>query len=97
MDLRMSVKHLGASCGYPPLLRWGSGIDQTKFSGVSSRSLYVRNLVVVWLFAEAQKLTEVALAQRGAKVLPFGLDLLETYIFTMYGQASCGIASQKRP
>ena len=59
MDLRMSVKHLGASCGYPPLLRWGSGIDQTKFSGVSSRSLYVRNLVVVWLFAEAQKLTEV--------------------------------------
>lgn len=40
---------------------WGSGIDQTKFSGVSSRSLYV---------------------------LPFGLDLLETYIFTMYGQVT---------
>ena len=38
-----------------------------------------------------------SLAQCGAKVLPFGLDLLETYIFTMYGQASCGIASQKRP
>ena len=39
----------------------------------------------------ALRSSEAALTQCGAKVLPFGLDLLQTYIFTMYGQASCGI------
>ena len=82
---------------WAPLLRWGSGIDQSKFSGVSSRSLYVRTLVAGSGGLVVGRSSEAALAQCGAKVLPFGLDLLQTYIFTMYGQASCGIAAQKRP
>ncbi|CAK8999684.1 unnamed protein product [Durusdinium trenchii] len=39
---------------------FGSGIDQSKFSGVQSRSLYVQ---------------------------PFALEPLDTYIFTVFGQA----------
>lgn len=61
---------------------WGAGVPQTKFSGTGSRSLYASAQVLGLGFSSWEAYAVPP------EVEPHTLDPLETYIFTVYGQAT---------
>ena len=73
------------------LPRWGTGLNETQFSGVRSRSLYAHAWVVLVCCRGCSSRWVLCFLRfpSQAEVLPFGLDVLETYMFTVYGQAGC--------